>query len=195
MAVVDRVRDLVAPLAWAASVDVYDVEHNGGVVRVLVDAADGVDLGQISRLSRAVGRALDDHDAVPGRYTLEVSSPGLERPLRTPDHFRRAVGVRVKVKAVVGFEGPRRLSGVLEAADSRGVQVRDDGGLVHRIDYGEVSWARTVFEWRPSRGGSSAAGVGGSSGPRGQVSSGQVSSGQVSSGQVSSGQVSKGDSK
>ena len=149
MAIDDRVRELVAPLAQAAAVDLYDVEHHGGLVRILVDADGGVDLDVLARLSRSVSRALDEHDLMDGRYTLEVSSPGLERPLRTPDHFRRAAGSEVKVKTVPGFDGPRRLTGVLEAVADDAVDLRDTDGRVSRIAFEHLASARTVFEWGP----------------------------------------------
>ena len=151
MAITDRVRELVAPLAEAASVDLYDVEHNGGTVRVLVDNDGGIDLGAIARLARSVSRALDEHDLIPGRYTLEVSSPGLERPLRTLDHFRRAAGSEVRVKTRPGFEGPRRLTGVLEVVADDGFDLRGDDGQVSRIAFEQLASARTVFEWGPRR--------------------------------------------
>ena len=147
MAIADRVRELVAPLAHAVSVDLYDVEHHGGTVRILVDSDGGVDLDALARLSRSVSRALDDHDLIDGRYTLEVSSPGLERPLRTPDHFRRAAGSEVKVKTLPGFDGPRRLSGVLEAVSGDGVDVRGEDGQVLHVAFEQLASARTVFEW------------------------------------------------
>lgn len=172
-AAAERIRDLVAPLVSAESARLYDVEHNGGVLRVLVDADGGIGLDAITRLARAIGRELDTHDPIPGRYTLEVSSPGLERRLRTPDHFRGAVGARVKVKTVPGFDGPRRVAGVLAGADDDGVSVREGGasdgadgviidlpdtvqadagaaGAFLRLGYDEISWARTVFEWGPA---------------------------------------------
>lgn len=150
MAVADRVRDLVAPLAEAEGVDLYDVEHHGGVVRVLVDRDGGVDLEVLGRLTRSVSSVLDEHDPVPGRYTLEVSSPGLERPLRTPEHFRRAVGRAVKVKTTPQHPGERRVDGALVAADEEGIEVRMADGEVVRIALGDVSSARTVFEWGPT---------------------------------------------
>ena len=151
MAIVDRVRELVVPLAQAAAVDLYDVEHHGGMVRVLVDADRGVDLEALARLSRSVSRALDELDLIDGRYTLEVSSPGLERPLRTPDHFRRAAGSEVKVKTRPDFDGPRRLTGVLEAVAADGVDLRGEDGEVSHIAFGHMASARTVFEWSPGR--------------------------------------------
>jgi ribosome maturation factor RimP len=84
---------------------------------------------------------------VAGRYTLEVSSPGLERPLRRPDHFRGAVGDRVTVKTVPGTEGERRVTGVLQAADEDGITVHPDQGEDRRLAYAEVAQARTLFDW------------------------------------------------
>ena len=150
MAITDRVRELVAPLARAASVDLYDVEHHGGRVRVLVDADGGVDLEALAKLSRSLSRALDEHDLIDGRYTLEVSSPGLERPLRTPDHFRRVAGREVKVKTRPGFDGPRRLTGVLEAVADDGVDLRGEDGQVSHVAFEQLASARTVFEWGAS---------------------------------------------
>lgn len=149
MAIVDRVRELVAPVIESEAVELYDVEHNGGVLRVFVDSPDGVDIEVIKRVSRGIGRVLDEADPIPTRYTLEVSSPGLERPLRTPDHFRRAVGSDVKVKTMPAVEGDRRVQGVLVAADDDGFEIRT-GDEVRRLAYGDVSKARTVFEWGPS---------------------------------------------
>ena len=152
MAIADRVRELVVPLARAASVDIYDVEHHGGMVRVLIDADGGVDLEALARLSRSLSRALDEQDLIDGRYTLEVSSPGLERPLRTPDHFRRAAGCEVKVKTRPGFDGPRRLTGVLEAVADDGVDLRGQDGHLSHIAFEQLDSARTVFEWGPGQG-------------------------------------------
>lgn len=156
-AVAERVRALAAPLVEAESARLYDVEHNGGVLRVLVDADGGIGLDAITRLARALSREFDVHDPIPGRYTLEVSSPGLERRLRTPEHFRGAVGSPVKLKTAPEFDGPRRVVGDLAAADADGVEVREDGpggepgaGASVRVGYGQIASARTVFEWGPA---------------------------------------------
>lgn len=149
MAIVDRVRELVSPVVEAEGVELYDVEHNGGVLRVYVDADDGVDIDVIKRISRGVSILLDEADPIPGRYTLEVSSPGLERTLRTPNHFRDAVGAEVKVKTFPDVDGERRITGELVAADDQGFDLKTDGGL-RRVTYDHVSKARTVFVWGPS---------------------------------------------
>ena len=149
MAIVDRVRDLVTPIVEAESVTLYDVEHNGAVLRVLVDSEGGIGIDDIKRISRVVGRSLDEADPMPGRYTLEVSSPGLERPLRTPDHFRHAVGEDVKIKTMPTNAGARRLNGTLLRADDAGFDLQTDQGRC-RLRYEEVSKARTVFVWGPA---------------------------------------------
>lgn len=146
MEIVEEVRELITPIVAAHSLQLYDVQHTGGVLRVLVDVQGGVGMDDLKRVSRAVSRSLDETDPIPGRYTLEVSSPGLERPLRTPDHFRRAVGESITVKTIPTFIGERRLKGTLVSADEGGFDLETDQDRVHLL-YDEVAKARTIFEW------------------------------------------------
>ncbi len=74
----------------------YDVEHAGSLLRILVDRPGGVDLDLLAQVTRELSSALDAADPLPGRYTLEVSSPGLERPLRRPEHFDAAIGATIR---------------------------------------------------------------------------------------------------
>ena len=151
MSTVDRVRDLVEPVVTDMGLELFDVEHAGGTLRITVDKEGGLDLDAIATATRAVSRLLDEHDPVPGRYTLEVTSPGLERRLRTPDHFVRAVGSEVTVKTRVEVEGERRFRGTLVAADEDGNTVRDGEDLTeHRLTHDQIEKARTVFEWGPA---------------------------------------------
>lgn len=154
MAVTDRVTEIVSPLLGSLGVDLIDVEHASGRLRVTVDQQGGIDSGVLTAATRAVSRALDEHDPVPGRYTLEVSSPGLERPLRTREHFERAIGEEVALRLVAGVEGDRRVRGVLRSVDGDAVVVSvgsDDGEhLDRRIALDEIDRARTVFEWGPA---------------------------------------------
>jgi ribosome maturation factor RimP len=147
MGVAERVRDLVAPLVEAERLELFDVEFAAGRLRILVDREGGVDLDALTRATHRISAALDHADPVPGgRYVLEVSSPGLERPLRTPEHFRRSVGAEVAVKTHAHVEGDRRAQGVLTAADDDGFTL---GG--RRFSYGDVERARTVFTWGPGQ--------------------------------------------
>jgi ribosome maturation factor RimP len=145
VSVSDRVRDVVEAPLETSGLELVDVEHTGALLRVSVDRPGGVDLDAISDASRLVSEALDRTDVVPGRYVLEVSSPGVERPLRTPEHFRRFVGTRVAVRTRPDTEGERRVEGELEAADDEGVVVAG-----RRLAYQEIDRARTVFVWEPA---------------------------------------------
>lgn len=149
MASVDKVRDAVAPLADERGLDLYDVEPHQGGVRVLVDRPGGIDIDTLAELTRAVNRRLEEVDPHAGTYLLEVSSPGLERPLRRPDHFAGAVGAAVTIKTVPGTEGDRRVSGTLATSDDDGVTVRTDEGDERRLGYDEIDSARTTFDWGP----------------------------------------------
>lgn len=151
MDTVSRVRELVASEVEAAGATIYDLELAGGVLRLTLDRPGGVDLEVIASVTRSVSRLLDEADPIAGEYTLEVTSPGLERPLRTPEHFERAVGDTVSVKTRPGVEGDRRLQGELVAADADGFVVRDAAsGGERRLAYRDVERARTVFEWGPA---------------------------------------------
>lgn len=136
--------------ALPAGLDLYDLHLGGGVLRVTVDRPGGVDLDTIAEATRQVSRALDRHDPVSGRYTLEVTSPGLERTLRTPAHFSRSVGERIRVKTRADSGQPRRLEGELVTADPDGFVVdvaEGDHAGRHQIAYEQLEQVRTVFEW------------------------------------------------
>ncbi len=143
---------LLAPTVAACGLELVDVEHRAGALLVTVDRPGGVDLEALTEANRAVSSVLDEHDPIPGRYALEVSSPGVERTLRTPAHFARAVGETVSVKTRPQVPGERRLTGTLAAADDEGFELVSDGlpgGRVH-LGYHDVDRVRTVFEWGPS---------------------------------------------
>ncbi len=151
-AAIDRVRALVEPVTADVGVELFDLELNGGVLRITLDKPGGVDLEDITRVTRAVSRALDDADPITGHYTLEVSSPGLERSLRTPAHWAWAVGRQVAVKAVASFDGERRMTGMVTAADEEGATLALDepAGEVVELRYDDVERARTVLDWGPA---------------------------------------------
>lgn len=151
MSALDEVRDLAEAVARHRSLRLWDLEIDGharqAVVRVFVDADGGVDLDTVAEVSEEISRGLDLRDPIPGRYTLEVSSPGLERNLRTPEHFALSVGKRVVVKTKERLIGnSHRIDGSIVAADDDAVRVDADGDEV-AIPYDQVKSARTVFEW------------------------------------------------
>ncbi len=143
---------LLEPVLSGSSLELIDVEIRSGVVLVTIDRVGGVDLDALTEANRAISAVLDEHDPVPGRYTLEVSSPGVERTLRTPAHFARAVGEQITVKTRPQVPGDRRLTGTLVASDEDGLvlRVEDDSSEGMRLAYSDIDRARTVFEWGPA---------------------------------------------
>jgi ribosome maturation factor RimP len=147
------VEALVRPVVESAGLELVEAafRREGGrrVLRVTVDREGGVDLDAISQASERLSRRLDIEDVAAGSYTLEVSSPGVERPLRQPRDFERHVGEKVKVKTTEPFEGSRTHTGTLTAADDEAIVVRTDAGE-RRIPVDGIRTARTVFEWGPA---------------------------------------------
>lgn len=140
---------LVRPVVESAGLELVEVVfgREGGrrVLRVTVDKEGGVDLDTIAETSQKLSRRLDlEGFSLNAPYSLEVSSPGVERPLKAPRDFKRQIGEQVKVK-VAGDE-PSTNIGRLEEADDEEVVVATEGGRV-RIAYADIASARTVFEW------------------------------------------------
>jgi ribosome maturation factor RimP len=153
----DRLAAVLAPVLADLGLDLYDVEVTGSgrgrTLRVLVDRDGGVDLDAVTAATDSLTPVLDTDPVVasvlPGTYLLEVSSPGLERPLRTPAHYRRAIGTPISLKANAPDGTRRRERVLLVGADDEGIDVEIDGAR-ERVAYDDIVQARTVFEWGPA---------------------------------------------
>jgi ribosome maturation factor RimP len=136
---------LVRPVIEGEGLDLVDVtfgrESGRRILRITVDRDGGVDLETISTLSGKVSRRLDLEGFEPGPYALEVTTPGIERPLRRPQDFRRAVGQRVRVRTDEGV-----LEGELRAAEDDEILIAADEGEL-RVTLDEVAAAKTVVDW------------------------------------------------
>ena len=136
---------LVRPVIEGAGLELVDVTfgREGGrrVLRLTVDREGGVDLDTISTISEKVSRRLDVEGFEPGPYALEVTSPGVERPLRRPQDFRRAAGERIRAKTAQGV-----VEGRLRSADEAEI-VLDVDGEERRLPFDVVSGAKTVVDW------------------------------------------------
>ena len=154
--VIDRVTALINPIVADLGLDLYDIEYTGGVLRVVVDTQpggpEGVSLDKISLITRLVSREFDHSDPIPGRYTLEVSSPGLERTLREPRHFHREIGKTLAVKLDAPINGERRVQGDLIATtdDSITLRLADKAMSELIIPFSHIDRAKTVFNWGPA---------------------------------------------
>ena len=147
MGVVDRVDSLVQPICARFGAELIDVEYSGGLMRVVLDQPDGVGTEVLSEVTREISRILDYENPVPGRYTLEVTSPGLERKLKKVEHYERSIGKRISLKTKPGTEGGRRLEGLLDLVGDSTVTVCLDDGTTRVLSYEEIQSARTVFVW------------------------------------------------
>jgi|SRR5665213_956460 len=136
-------RPMLSPLG----LELYDVEFSAGTLNVVVNKTGGVDLESLTKANRTISEWLDANDPIASRYTLDVSSPGLERRLRTPLHFKSAIGEVVTLRELRGDEATRRLEGTLRAADEKSVTLDDNELGVVTIAIDAIERARTVFAW------------------------------------------------
>ncbi|HUF97691.1 MAG TPA: hypothetical protein VMM60_06135 [Ilumatobacter sp.] len=151
-----RVRKIVEPIASDLALHLYDIEQRGGTLRITLDTLPGspgsVDLAQLALATRLISREFDHDDPMPGKYTLEVSSPGVERNLRLPEHFRREIGKLITVRLANVEATERRLEGELIAADDSTITLRiaatKKSPEVDRVvDIAGIDRAKTVFVW------------------------------------------------
>jgi ribosome maturation factor RimP len=155
MGSVEKIRELIEPALMSQGLELWDVEVTRDVVRILVDRPGGIDLDALTDASGVISPLLDEGaSAAPsGRYQLEVSSPGLERTLRTPDQYRRYVGSEITVKTTVPLAGARRHHGLLLAADDETISLRPADGpadAVMVLPRHQIDRARTVLVWGPT---------------------------------------------
>jgi ribosome maturation factor RimP len=153
--------EIAEPIALELGLELVDIEYRregrGSVLRLLIDrahavdaadAARGVTLDELTAVSRQVSDVLDVRDdAVPGAYTLEVSSPGINRPLTRPTHFPRFVGKRVHVQTRKGIGTRHTFRGTLTAARPDGITVTSDDAEAHDIPFDAISRANYQHEF------------------------------------------------
>jgi ribosome maturation factor RimP len=152
--ILEKVRSIAAPLAAQEGLELVDVEIGGAggrqALRLFIDRPGGVSLDDCTAVSRAVSGALDVEDPIQGAYDLEVSSPGLDRPLRTAEHFQKFTGEKVRVKTygpLPECENRKTFVGILKGFED-GKVVLDVDGKVFRVPHAQVSKANVepVFE-------------------------------------------------
>ncbi|MGB5542998.1 MAG: ribosome maturation factor RimP [Gammaproteobacteria bacterium] len=141
---------VLEPDIQALGYEIVDLELNlggrGGVLRLFIDSPDGITLEDCEKVSHQVSALLDVEDPIPGHYTLEVSSPGVNRRLRRHADFERFVGERVKIElSQPTLEGRRRFAGTLEEVESDSVTVQVDGER-HVLPQADIALARLAPE-------------------------------------------------
>ncbi|MFL6550975.1 MAG: ribosome maturation factor RimP [Povalibacter sp.] len=130
----DQLIELLQPVVVDLGYELWELEYaarsGGGLLRLYIDSASGISVDDCERVSRAVSEILDAADPIQAEYTLEVSSPGLDRVLRTAEHFARFSGERVRVETSAPLNGRKRFSGrLMEVADGQ-IVLEVEGGTV-----------------------------------------------------------------
>ena len=143
----DEIQKLIEPTIERLGYELTDLEvrlsGQGGLLRLTIDKPEGIDLDDCEKVSHAVSALLDVEDPVPGNYSLEVSSPGLDRKLTKVEHFQRFEGETLKVTMRFPIEGRRRFRGILKSSDDENIVVEVDGES-HSLPLTMIDTARLV---------------------------------------------------
>ncbi len=150
--VASKIEEIARRVAEPEGLEVVEVEVLGGggsrLVRISIDKSQGVTHGDCEFVSQQVGTILDVEDAIPGgRYTLEVSSPGLERKLLSPKDFQRFQGRKARITLVDPVEGRRNWDGTLAGFEDGAVALETGPGTTLRFPFEGIRKANLKFEW------------------------------------------------
>ena len=147
--VIERVREFAESLLPAMGLELFDVqfrrEGHGWVLRLVVDKEEGVTLDDCSQVSRETSDFLDVEDIIDHPYHLEVSSPGLERPLRTMAECQRHLGTKVRIKLKEEIDSQRVIIGELKQAEKDELTVLSEQGTTNNIEWENVQKARLTL--------------------------------------------------
>lgn len=130
----DQLIELLQPVVVNLGYELWELEYaarsGGGLLRLYIDSPSGITLDDCERVSRAVSEVMDAEDPIAAQYTLEVSSPGLDRVLRTAEHFARFSGERVRVETTTPLNGRKRFAGRLTDVRDDQIALEVDGNVV-----------------------------------------------------------------
>ena len=149
--IAERVRELLFPVVLEAECYLWDVEYvkEGAemILRIIIDSNEGITLDDCERVTRAIDPVLDEADQIENSYRLEVTSPGVERPLTRNDHFESCIGDEVEVKLFAPIDGTKTLRGVLSANDEKSFEITLPDGRVLPVQKSAAAKVSTVFSW------------------------------------------------
>lgn len=151
-ATVARIWELAAPLAEIEGMEIVDIEFRregtraGRVLRLYLDRDGGANVDDLSRVSRQLSDLLDGRDIIEGAYTLEVSSPGINRPLKRPEHFARFVGRRIRVRTRDLINGRRSFLGILQQVFEDKITLTQDG-TPYQIPFSMIEKSNYEHDW------------------------------------------------
>jgi len=148
---IERIREVIAPILTSMGLELVDLELSGhgrrGHLRIFIDKAGGVNVDDCEQVSRYVGHALDVADPISHAYLLEVSSPGLDRPLRKAEDYQRAVGKLVRLKLNQPRDGEWVLIGRLQGLQEDVIEIKPEDGEPVKVALADIAQARLEVEW------------------------------------------------
>lgn len=145
-----KVETLIRPVVERMGYELWGCEYHAsgmhGILRIFIDREDGISLDDCVLISNQVSALLDVEDPIQASYDLEVSSPGMDRPLLSPEHYRRLTGGLIKLRLAVPVNGRRNVKGRLLGIEGEIVRVEVDSEVVE-LPYADIVTARVVPEW------------------------------------------------
>jgi ribosome maturation factor RimP len=146
-----RLQELLQPVVEGLGYECVGIEYQpaGGrtTLCVYIDREEGISVDDCEKVSRQVGAVLDVEDVIRGHYTLEVSSPGLDRPLFTPEHYRRFIGSQVHLRLESLLEGRRKIDGLLVDVDAEDTVTVQAEGNEYRVPFDSIARGRLKPEF------------------------------------------------
>lgn len=147
MAKVDQLTELLAPAAEALGYEFLGIEYIGqgahSILRIYIDHENGINVDDCSKVSHQASGILEVEDPISTQYTLEVSSPGMDRPLFKLPHFEKVVGQEISIRCHVGIDGRRKFKGELNKVDAQHLEITVDNQL-YQVDFQDVDKANLV---------------------------------------------------
>jgi len=155
--ILEKILEMVEPVIAAEGKQLIEAEYRregmGWVLRLFIDQDGGITVDDCAQVSRVIGDMLDVADVIPAPYHLEVSSPGLNRPLRKPDHFRSVIGKIVDVRTTAPIDGRRRFKGLLKDISADGILLECDGSPyevpLHLLERARLCYFDSVDQLNP----------------------------------------------
>lgn len=145
-----KIEQIVESVAGRLGYEVVKVEfvpqQKNSILRVYIDSENGIQIRDCEKVSRQISAVMEVEDPIAGHYTLEVSSPGIDRPLVKPAHFQRFCGHRVKVSTRNMYLGRKRFTGKLTEVNDAGIVVEVDGEA-YELPFNDINNAKLCPEW------------------------------------------------
>lgn len=147
----DKLTELLRPAVEGLDYDLVGIEHlpmgKHTVLRIYIDSPDGITVSDCSRVSHQVSGVLEVEEPIKGAFTLEVSSPGIDRPLFTFEQFKQFIGSKVKLKLYHAIEGKRKITGLIESIEGDDISIKDaDSDTIFTLQTDDIEKANIISD-------------------------------------------------